>query len=127
MAHLRKVITLEERGAAPVVISRTFPPRIICKKEVKQRTLSSFKQQRIKVRNPRTFEMTFDPQITGRATMGMRLKITSQRGTKIKNKFKKMIMGHGDGSRGWVTWMGHVDGSRGWVLSVILSCAKLTT
>ena len=28
----------------------------------------------LKVRTPMTFEMTFDPQITGRATMGMRFK-----------------------------------------------------
>ena len=29
--HLKKVITLFEMGAAPVVITRTFPPSIICK------------------------------------------------------------------------------------------------
>ena len=32
------------------------------------------KARTLKVRTPMTFEMTFDPQITGRATMGMRFK-----------------------------------------------------
>ena len=32
------------------------------------------KARTLKVRTPMTFEMTFDPQITGRATMGVRFK-----------------------------------------------------